>query len=92
MRKVLLTAGFACAAALTFTACNKGDDNPYGNWKCVCLVKQYYFVNDTTVAYRNDTGYYTLDAMDRNTAKSFCDKTQVSYTDTLGTIANCLFK
>lgn len=96
MRKLLpaLFAVFACISI--FVSCNKGDDNPFGDYKCTCFVakSQLKIVppDDTVVEIIYDTVYLKAHDMDKNTATSFCTQAQAGYTDTLGSSAKCNLK
>ena len=80
--------------AIFAVSCNKGDDNPFGDWKCTCFVSKmdYWNMGDTVRTARLDTVYLTANDMDKNTAKNFCDQAKVSYTDTVGSTAKCSLK
>jgi hypothetical protein len=79
---------------LLVSSCNKGDDNPYGDWKCTCFVSKmdYWNVGDTVRTARLDTVYLLANDMDKNTAKSFCDQAKTSYVDSVGSTATCNLK
>jgi hypothetical protein len=89
----LLIAVLGCTSLLT--SCDKGDDNPYGDWKCTCFVTKVSYLiipPDTTIITTLDTMYLNAMDMDLNTAKSFCERRQTGYTDTLGGKAVCTIK
>lgn len=72
-----------------FSSCDKGDDNPYGNWKCTCFVTKTYTtpnIVDTVVLNQND--------MDKNTAKTYCENAKKGYiaSDTGAVTATCTLK
>lgn len=95
MKKIyaLLIAALGCSSLLS--SCNKGDDNPYGDWKCTCFVKKVSYIiipPDTTIVTTLDTNYLNAMDMDMNTAKSFCERRQIGFTDTLGGTAVCTLK
>ncbi len=85
MKKLIPIALLLLTSGAVLQSCNKGDDNPYGDWKCVCFLEQkLYNLKDTVVLYEND--------MDRNTAKAFCEKAKQGYIDSSGTTADCNIK
>jgi hypothetical protein len=90
MKKLLL----ALAVAATLYSCNKGDDNPYGNWKCTCFVTTMLYVHpeDTVRSARLDTVLLNANEMDKNSATAFCKNAQTSYVDTFGSNATCTLK
>lgn len=75
-------------------SCDKGDENPYGNWKCTCFVTRMVYISpeDTVLKPRYDTVYLNANEMDKASAKKFCEQAKTSYTDTIGGSATCLFK
>jgi hypothetical protein len=80
---------------ILYTSCNKGDDNPYGDWKCTCFVAKNVTIitgTDTVKTVAKDTVYLTPYDMDKNTATSFCEQAAKGYKDTLGTTATCTLK
>jgi hypothetical protein len=91
--KKLLTVPALLLCAFTFLAsCNKGDDNPYGDWRCTCFVtkiKYVYTATDTITTPILDTVYLQANDVDKNTAKSFCEQARMGYTDTVGGTAAC---
>lgn len=93
MKKWLLTLTVLSGFAF-LSSCDKGDDNPYGNWKCTCIVSRlvYLHATDTVKSPKLDTVYLNANEMDRNSAMTFCNQAKKSYTDTLGGTANCIFK
>jgi hypothetical protein len=92
MKKLLLSAGLLLAISASFMACNKGDDNPFADRKCVCDIKQWNRTSDTTGFFVSDTVFLFLEDMDLETATNFCNKKRDSYTDTLGSKATCVLK
>jgi hypothetical protein len=76
---------------LLMASCNKGDDNPYGDWKCTCFINKAR-LQDTVVVFDKDTAVLLANDMDKESAKAFCETTKQGYTDTLGTVANCTLK
>lgn len=91
MKKLLLA---LTVAGVAFTSCNKGDDNPYGNWKCTCFVTTmlYQHPEDTVRTPRLDTVFLNANEMDKNSAKTFCENAKTSYVDTFGSRATCTLK
>jgi len=83
-------------AGLTIlSSCNKGDDDPFGDWKCTCFVKKIGYIytpTDTTQYITLDTTYLSAFDMQKSTAKSFCERAQLNFTDTFGNSANCIVK
>ncbi len=79
---------------LLVASCNKGDDNPYGDWKCTCFVTKMGKWNpgDTVFTPRFDTVYLMANDMDKNTAKTFCEQAKTSYVDSAGSTASCSLK
>jgi hypothetical protein len=93
MKKLLPV--FALLSGIAILAsCNKGDDNPYGDWKCTCFVTKMVYLtpSDTVRSPILDTVYIAENDMDKNTAKAFCQKSATSYKDTIGGMANCILK
>ncbi len=88
--KKLFPVAIALLSPVLLASCDKGDDNPYGNWKCTCFVTtagtgSTFVHTDTVVLYEND--------MDRNTAKSYCDKAKIGYDSlSIGRVADCKLK
>jgi hypothetical protein len=95
MKKLFpLVVAVACGL-LFFVSCNKGDDNPYADWKCTCFVTQVDSLRtptDTIPIFTYDTVYLQANDMDRVSAESFCKQAQVGYTDTLGSVGACKLK
>ncbi|MBL7692636.1 MAG: hypothetical protein JNM41_13680 [Flavipsychrobacter sp.] len=93
MRRILPIVALLTGTLLV-ASCNKGDDNPYGDWKCTCFVSKmdYWTAGDTVRTARLDTVYLMANDMDKNTAKSFCDQAKTSYVDTFGSTATCNIK
>ncbi len=92
MKKLLLA--LAVAGLVILNSCNKGDDNPYGNWKCTCFVTTMVYLQpeDTVLSPRRDTVFLNANEMDKNSATTFCQNAKASYTDTLGSTATCTLK
>lgn len=86
--KKLIPVAIALISMALLPSCDKGDDNPYGNWKCTCFVTRTYSPTlqyiDTIVLNEND--------MDRNTAKAYCEKAKEGFMDTTGVVADCKIK
>jgi len=91
MKKLLLA---LAVSGVVLTSCNKGDDNPYGNWKCTCFVTTMVYINpeDTVRSPRMDTVFLNANEMDKNSAKTFCENAKTSYVDTFGSKATCTLK
>lgn len=71
-----------------FMSCNKGDENPFNDWKCTCFV-----TTTDTVSSHIDTVVLALDNVDKANAESLCTKSQAGYVDTtLGRSATCKLK
>ncbi len=75
-------------------SCNKGDDNPYSDWRCTCFVTKYVYLTptDTVLHPKLDTTYLTVDDVDKNTATTFCQQAASGYTDSAGSTAKCIIK
>ncbi len=90
--KNFLTVTFVLACSmLALVACNKGDDNPYKNWRCYCFVNRAVF-EDTTIYLVKDTTVLYVENMDYQSAKLFCASAQTGYVDTFGSYATCDLK
>ncbi len=95
MRKLLTIAVSLFVGLSFFASCDKGDDNPFGDYKCTCFVARselQIIPPDTFIVIKYDTVYHTANDMDLKTATSFCAQAQAGYTDTLGTSATCKLK
>jgi len=92
--KKLLPVVALLSGIIFWVSCNKGDDNPYGDWRCTCFVTKYVYLPpaDTVKTIKLDTVYLNADQVDKNTAKSFCEQSQKGYTDTMGGSAKCIIK
>ena len=90
--KKFLPVIFAFAGGLLMTAsCNKGDDNPYGDWRCTCFISKAV-KQDTVIIFEKDTAVLIANDMDKESAMAFCETTKLGYSDTLGTAAKCDLK
>lgn len=89
--KKLLPAAALLFSVIYLLSCNKGDDNPYGRWRCTCFINKYYFV-DTNKFLMRDTAVLFAENMDKESATAFCSSTQSGYSDTLGSAATCKLK
>jgi uncharacterized protein (DUF697 family) len=90
--KKFLPVILAVAGGLLMTAsCNKGDDNPYGDWRCTCFVTKA-MKQDTVIVFEKDTAILIANDMDKESAKAFCETTKQSFVDTLGSAALCNLK
>jgi hypothetical protein len=93
--KKLLPVVALLSGLIFWAACNKGDDNPYGDWKCTCFVnKMVYLPGDTVLSPFRDTVFLSVNDVDKNTAKNFCEQAKKSFTDTalIGSSASCTVK
>lgn len=73
------------------SSCNKGDDNPYGDWRCTCFITKNYYISGTKYTMK-DTAVLYADDMDKESATSFCTTSQLGYVDTSGSFAQCSLK
>ncbi len=95
MKNTFPFAALLVCGLLYFASCNKGDDNPYGDWRCTCFVTSIDSVitpTDTILVPQLDTVFLTANDMDRTTALSFCEQAKKGYTDTVGGSAACKLK
>ncbi|GAA4469763.1 hypothetical protein GCM10023093_29760 [Nemorincola caseinilytica] len=91
MKRSFAITAILLSGILYLASCNKGDDNPYKNWKCTCFVTQFYYI-DTVKKTFFDTVTLKADNMDKNSATSFCTSAQTGYLDTFGSFAKCTLK
>lgn len=95
MKKIFALVAILAGGLMFFSSCNKGDDNPYADWKCTCFVTHLTYVidpPDTVIVPVFDTVYLQANDMDKVTALSFCQQAQMGYTDTIGGSAACKLK
>jgi hypothetical protein len=90
MKKLLPTAALLIGI-LYLSSCNKGDDNPYGDWRCTCFITKNYVISGTKYTMK-DTSVLLAEDMDKESATAFCNTTQLSYVDTIGSFAKCAIK
>ena len=92
MKRSFAVTALLLSGILYLASCNKGDDNPYKDWKCTCFVTHYYYFSDTVKKTRLDTVTLAADDMDKLSATSFCNSSQAGYVDTIGSFAKCTLK
>lgn len=91
MKRSFAVTALLLSGILYLASCNKGDDNPYKDWRCTCFVTHYYFIDTVKKSYL-DTVVLAADDMDKLSATSYCNTTQAGYVDTIGSFAKCNVK
>jgi len=94
MKKLLPVVALLCGITF-FSSCDKGNDNPVGNWRCTCFVESYVYLSpsDTVKSLKKDTVYLNANNMDQNTAKTYCQNAKSGFADTvLKQSATCTVK